>query len=117
MNAQWDTYEAVSKASFERQQQMKRKADDLQRLAMTAQTAQGQMQALSYANQFASMQTGQLMQLRQQLEAMQQVLTVKAQTDLVREEREKAAEELLNVKFEKVQDPAYSGFSRTRNNY
>lgn len=53
------------------QTQLKSDAATLERMQQNAQGAEGQMQALGYANQFAANQANQLLAIRQQLMAQQ----------------------------------------------
>lgn len=66
-------------------------AATLQRLQRVAQGAQGQMQAIGYANQLASQQANQLLQIRALLIAQQNAVTTKMQADADKEARQEAA--------------------------
>jgi P-type conjugative transfer protein TrbJ len=67
----------------------------LQRLQSNAQTAAGQMEALGYANQLASHQANQLLQLRALFIAQQNAIATRQQAIADREAREAAAAEQL----------------------
>ena len=66
-------------------------ATQLQRLQSQAQGATGQMQAIGYANQLASNQANQLLQIRSLLLAQQNALATRAQADADREAQQAAA--------------------------
>lgn len=66
-------------------------ASTLQRLQSSAQGANGQMQALGYANQLASQQANQLLQIRGLLIAQQNAVATKMQADADREAQQAAA--------------------------
>lgn len=63
----------------------------LERLQSSAKGADGQMAALGYANQLASNQTHQLLQIRSLLMAQQNAVTTKMQADSDREAQHAAA--------------------------
>ena len=67
------------------------RATQLQRLQTQAQGATGQMQAIGYANQLASNQANQLLQIRSLLLAQQNALATRAQADADREAQQAAA--------------------------
>lgn len=75
------------------QQQTNLEADaiTLERLQSDAEGATGQMQALGYANQLASQQSNQLLQIRALLIAQQNAVATKMQADADKEAREAAA--------------------------
>lgn len=66
-------------------------ARQLERLQSSAKGADGQMAALGYANQLASNQTHQLLQIRSLLMAQQNAVTTKMQADSDREAQHSAA--------------------------
>lgn len=66
-------------------------ARQLERLQSSAKGADGQMAALGYANQLASNQTHQLLQIRSLLMAQQNAVTTKMQADSDREAQHAAA--------------------------
>jgi P-type conjugative transfer protein TrbJ len=68
-------------------------ARQLQRLQQNAQSARGQMQAISYANQLASQQANQLLQIRAMLSAQQNALATRNQILADREARQIVADD------------------------
>ena len=105
--------EGLAKTLQQQQDQMQADADELRSLASTAQTAQGRMEAIQYGNQFASMQNGQLLQLRATLQAMHQAELAKMQTEQDVEARRIAADEAaISGSFSKVQEPAVPKFAK-----
>lgn len=68
-------------------------AATLQNLQSAAQGATGQMQAIGYANQLASQQANQLLQIRGLLIAQQNAVAAKMQADADRESSQQAASE------------------------
>jgi P-type conjugative transfer protein TrbJ len=70
-------------------------ARQLERLQSGAQGAQGQMAALGYANQLASQQANQLLQIRGLLIAQQNAVGAKMQADADREAQQKAAHDAI----------------------
>lgn len=70
-------------------------AAQLQRLQSSAQGSDGQMQALGYANQLASHQSNQLLQIRALLIAQQNAVATRNQALADREAREAAATEAI----------------------
>ena len=99
---------------FEQQQaQARRDAEHLRQLSASAQTAEGRMAALQYANQFASLQNDQLIQLRETIRVMHQATIEKQLTDQDVEARRKAATEaFLERTFDKFHEPPIPKFSR-----
>jgi len=86
----------------QQQDSMEADARQLQRLQSGAQGAVGQMQAIQFANQLASAQGNQLLQIRGLLIAQQNAITTRNQALADREAREAAASELLRQgKFQK----------------
>lgn len=79
---------------LERQQNaLEDDAHQLQRLQSGAQGATGQMQAIGYANQLASQQATQLLQIRALLVAQQNVIATRYQAQADREALESATSE------------------------
>lgn len=66
----------------------------LQRLQASAQSADGQMQALGYANQLASHQSNQLLQIRALLIAQQNVIATRNQALIEVEAKQKVASDV-----------------------
>ncbi|NMG56817.1 P-type conjugative transfer protein TrbJ [Aromatoleum aromaticum] len=77
------------------QDALKADARTLEQLQSSAQGASGQMQALGYANQFASQQANQLLQIRGLLIAQQNALATKMQADADLEAKQRAAHDYL----------------------
>lgn len=71
--------DALFKGLDKQQDAMQADAANLQKLQAGAQGASGQMQALGYANQLASSQANQLLQIRGLLMAQQNAATTRAQ--------------------------------------
>ena len=85
--------DALFKGLKNQQQNLKNDATTLQRLQSSAQGASGQMQALGYANQLASQQANQLLQIRGLLIAQQNAVTTRMQAEADREAQQQAARE------------------------
>jgi P-type conjugative transfer protein TrbJ len=68
-------------------------ADTLERLQSNAQGAEGQMEAIQFANQLASQQANQLLQIRGLMMAQQNAYAAKLQADLDKEAQTVAASE------------------------
>ena len=83
--------DALFRGLDQQQSAMVADAEQLQRLQMSAQGAAGQMQALGYANQLASQQSNQLLQIRGLLMAQQNMLATRNQSLSDNEARQKAA--------------------------
>ncbi len=83
--------DALFKGLELQQRNLKGDAETLQRLQSSAQGATGQMQAIGYANQLASNQANQLLQIRGLLIAQQTAVTSKMQADADREAQQAAA--------------------------
>jgi len=74
------------------QQQLQNDASNLQTLQQNAQGSTGQMEALQAANQLASNQAVQLMQIRSLMVAQQTAEATRAETIVDREAQEQAAQ-------------------------
>lgn len=72
-------------------------------LQSAAQSAEGHLQAIGYANQLASAEANQLLQIRALLIAQQNALTTRMQAEVDKEAQEQAAGQLI-----RVGDPAAS---------
>lgn len=94
--AQKRANDAVLRGVDQQQEQLLADADQLNRLQSEAQGAKGQLQAIQFANQLASSQTNQLLQIRAALLAQQNAEAVRAQAVADREAREKASAEYLH---------------------
>ena len=93
--AQKKATDALFKVLDKQQDGMVADARTLERLQASAQAASGQMEALGYANQLASHQANQLLQIRALLIAQQNALATRQQVIADREAREAAAAEQL----------------------
>lgn len=83
--------DAVFRGLDEQQRNLQRDASTLQNLQRNAQGAKGQMEAISYANQLASQQANQLLQIRSLLMAQQSAVTTKMQAEADKEAMQQAA--------------------------
>ncbi len=83
--------DALFRGLEKQQDNLQNDASTLQRLQSAAQGATGQMQAIGYANQLASQQANQLLQIRGLLIAQQNAVATKMQADTDREARQAAA--------------------------
>ncbi|MDD4616144.1 MAG: P-type conjugative transfer protein TrbJ [Alphaproteobacteria bacterium] len=88
---QKDTLDAEIKGLVQQQNALITDANTLQNLQTGAQSATGQMQAIQYANQLASNQANQLLQIRALLVAQQNAQAARAQVVADREAQEDAA--------------------------
>ena len=89
--------DALFKGLDKQQDAMQTDAGQLQRLQSSAQGASGQMQAIGYANQLASHQANQLLQIRALLIAQQNVIGTRNQALADREAKEAAASTQLRT--------------------
>lgn len=83
--------DALFKGLDQQQANLQSDAAQLQRLQSGAQGSDGQMQAIQYANQLASHQANQLLQIRGLLIAQQNAVATKMQADVDREAQQAAA--------------------------
>lgn len=83
--------DALVKGLDQQQTNLRNDASTLQRLQSAAQGANGQMQALGYANQLASQQANQLLQLRGLLIAQQNAAAAHQRAEADREAQQLAA--------------------------
>ena len=88
-------HDAMFKGIDQQQTNLSSDATQLQRLQSQAQGATGQMQAIGYANQLASNQANQLLQIRALLVAQQNALATRAQVDADKEAQRSAASKAL----------------------
>lgn len=91
--AQKMSTDALFRGLDRQQDALEADALQLQRLQSGAQGASGQMQAIGYANQLASQQATQLLQIRALLVAQQNVIATRYQAQADREALESAASE------------------------
>ncbi|EQC0157035.1 P-type conjugative transfer protein TrbJ [Pseudomonas aeruginosa] len=82
--------DALFKGIKDQQENLKSDARQLERLQSKAQGAQGQMEAIGYANQLASHQANQLLQIRGLLLAQQNAIAAKNAADLDEKARKAA---------------------------
>ncbi|EAA0799896.1 P-type conjugative transfer protein TrbJ [Salmonella enterica subsp. enterica] len=85
--------DAVFKVIDEQQNTLQSDADNLAELQTQASGAQGQMEAIQAANQLASAQTNQLLQIRSLLVAQQNAAATLAQAQADKESQQIAADE------------------------
>lgn len=85
--------DALFRGLEKQQDYLQNDATTLKRLQSAAQGATGQMQAIGYANQLASQQANQLLQIRSLLIAQQNAVATKMQADADREAQQQAARE------------------------
>lgn len=90
--------DASFKALDKQQDTLESDADNLEIIQSRAQGATGQLQAIQYANQLASHQANQLMQIRGMLLSQQNAAQTAAQAALDKQAYEKASEDLLRTK-------------------
>jgi P-type conjugative transfer protein TrbJ len=83
--------DALFKGLDRQQDSMESDAAQLKRLQSSASGAQGQLEAIGYANQLASNQTNQLLQIRALLMAQQNAITTRNQVLADREAKEAAS--------------------------
>lgn len=84
--------DALFKGLDKQQTNLQNDAATLQRLQSAAQGAIGQLQAIGYANQLASQQAHQLLQIRAMLIAQHNAIAAKMQADADRQAQETAAD-------------------------
>ena len=102
LNAQKYANANVARTLEQQQSALKEDAANLETLQRNAQTAQGRLEAIQYANQLAGHQANQMLQIRALLMAQQAAENAKAQTDAAKEARQKAAtEKALESRFQK----------------
>jgi P-type conjugative transfer protein TrbJ len=89
--AQKKANDALFRGLDRQQDAMVADARQLERLQVSAQGAQGQVQAIGYANQLASHQANQLLQIRALLIAQQNAVATRSEVIADREAREAAA--------------------------
>ena len=103
--------EEILRSFKERQEQLKSDSSRLDQLSRMTGSAQGRMEALQYANQYASLQNSQLLQLRSLLETMAQASLKKEMAEQDLAARRKAADEAASAgTFEKVRSPGLPRF-------
>ena len=89
--------DALFRGLEKQQSNLQNDASTLQRLQSAAQGATGQMQAIGYANQLASQQANQLLQIRGLLIAQQNAMATRMQAEADRESQQQAASAQLRT--------------------
>ena len=87
--------DALFKGLDRQQDALKSDARQLERLQSAAQGANGQMQAIGFANQLAAQQANQLLQIRGLMVAQQNAIATRMQVEADREAQQQAAGEAL----------------------
>lgn len=95
--AQKKANDALFKGLDKQQDALQTDASTLEQLQTTAQSATGQLQAIGYANQLASQQANQLLQIRALLIAQQNAIVTRNQALADREAQQAAASEQLRL--------------------
>jgi P-type conjugative transfer protein TrbJ len=95
--AQKQANDALFRGLDRQQDAMQSDAGQLQRLQSSAQGATGQMQAIGYANQLASHQANQLLQIRSLLVSQQNAIATRNQAVADREAKEAASSVQLRM--------------------
>lgn len=95
--SQQDAFGASLLGLQRQQQELQTDANTLMQLQGAAQGAQGHLQALGYANQLASAQSNQLLQIRALLIAQQNALTARMQAEANREAQQEAASRAIRA--------------------
>jgi len=90
--AQKEANAAMFKGIAQQQENLKSDARQLERLQTAASTADGQVKAIQYANQLASQQANQLLQIRGLMIAQQNAIAAKAAAEQDQQARDTAAE-------------------------
>lgn len=93
--AQKKANDAMFKGLDQQQRSIEDDAAQLERLQAGAQSAEGQMQALGFANQLASHQASQLLQMRTMLASAQNAIATRNQVLVDREALQQTASEKL----------------------
>ena len=83
--------DALIKGIESQEAQLKHDAENLTRLQRAAETAEGRMQAIQAANQLASNQAAQLLQIRSLLLAQQNAMVARFQAEMDKEAQQMAA--------------------------
>ncbi|HGP3160146.1 TPA: P-type conjugative transfer protein TrbJ [Pseudomonas aeruginosa] len=104
--AQKEANAAMFKGLAQQQENMQADARQLERLQSAATTADGQVKAIQYANQLASHQSNQLLQIRGLMVAQQNALVAQQQEDQNRKAIELAAGEYSRSRTDVQKSPA-----------
>ena len=103
--AQKHANDNVVRTLEQQQAALKEDAANLENIQSKAQTAQGRLEAIQYANQLSSHQANQLLQLRALLTSKIAAENAREQTIAAREARQQAADELFTEsRHEKVRE-------------
>jgi len=94
-SAQKRANDALFRGLDQQQDAIQADAVTLEQLQAAAQSSTGQMEAIGYANQFASQQANQLLQIRGLLIAQQNAATTRMQAQMAEEARSAAQRKLL----------------------
>lgn len=108
--AQKKSNDAIFKSIEQQQISLKADARTLTSLQQAAQGAEGQLQAIGYANQLASNQTMQLMQMRSLMVAQSNAEATRRQSEIDREAQHQANFESLYNGFKKTDRSKSKGF-------
>lgn len=108
--AQKKSNDAVFKSIEQQQVSLKADARTLTRLQQAAQGAKGQLQAIGYANQLASNQTIQLLQMRSLMVAQNNAEAARRQSEIDREAQHQANFESLYEGFKPTDRNISKGF-------
>lgn len=110
-DAQREANAAQFKGLAQQQTNMQADARQLERLQSAATTADGQVKAIQYANQLASHQSNQLLQIRGLMVAQQNAMLAQQQAEQDREAKELAAGKLARSSdFQKNPDTEWKPF-------
>ena len=97
----YESQQRANRALFESLDQQQDAIEDdarqLERLQSAATGAEGQLEAIGYANQLASQQANQLLQIRGLLIAQQNAVTTRMQAQMAEEARQQAATNRLRT--------------------
>lgn len=100
--ARKEASDALFKSISQQQKNLTADAQQLERLQSAASSADGQMKAIQFANQLASQQANQLLQIRSLMMAQQSAYAVQQQAELDRQAKATAAgKELRQGGFQK----------------
>ena len=103
--AQKQANDAMFKGVAQQQENLKTDAQKLEKLQAAASTADGQVKAIQYANQIASQQANQLLQIRGLMLAQQSALAAKAAAEQDQQARNTAAERNMSSGSYKTSSP------------
>ena len=110
-DAQKNANDALLRGLDQHQEQIPLDAAHLQILQQRTETAQGQMEALQYANQLAAHQSNQLLQIRQLLIAQHNVMNAQNQAEVDQKAMQQAAREAATRRLSPETLPAGRNWS------